>query len=472
MAEDPRMQETLAGEASPAPEGGLHALSPSEALEELRGLSAAGQLAPPQKPVDEVFALVGRMLGQYRVLSKLGHGGMGQVFKAHDTHLDREVALKVVFCGPLDDAKTAERFNREALSLAKLNHSNLLHVHNVAVEDSLHYFAMELLPGETFNALLRRRKRLPPEDLLPYVAQILSALQYIHGQGITHRDIKGGNIMLCGERVVLMDFGLAKDEQHGGLTTVGSVMGTPQYMAPEQAEGLTYGPRTDLYSLGVVMYEALAGELPFKGKSAFALIRQHMETPPPPLLEKVKGLDPRLARLVHKCLEKDPAHRYPDARSLALDLLDIFPLPELEQLTRAPALRPTMVATHKWVGMNSNATTVPAAATVPPTLRARRTTAWVWMTGGFVGALLLALVLWQVLKARRLRSATHAVPLEGLVGPTERAPRLMEFQSGQTPQEWTYVLEVPAPDGAWQRETLVGREAFRKRFPALAGQAP
>jgi len=283
---------------------------------------------PPRPPQD----LAGRKLGQYTILEKIGQGGMGLVFKAFDTALERTVALKVLICSALDDPKQAERFMREARSLARLSHPNLLPVYNVGREGDCHYFAMELLEGETLSFALRRRGRMPPEELLRHLGQILSALHYIHLQGILHRDVKSGNIMLCPRRAVLMDFGLAKDESLAGLTTIGAVLGTPDYMPPETAQGLASGPPTDIYSLGVVMYEALAGTLPFSGRSAFAIIRQHMEVPPPPLAEALPEINPELARIVHQCLAKQPAERFPHCPALAAALVKLLPTPELSAL--------------------------------------------------------------------------------------------------------------------------------------------
>ncbi|MCY3020207.1 MAG: serine/threonine-protein kinase, partial [Planctomycetota bacterium] len=187
---------------------------------------------PPQDHGPEALIQPGRTLGHFTILEKIGQGGMGTVFKAFDTALERPVALKVLLSSALDDPKHAERFLREARSLARLSHPNLVHVYNVGIEGDYHYFAMELLEGETLSAGIRRRQRISAQELLPYLGQILAALYEVHQQGITHRDIKSGNIMLCSRRAVLMDFGLAKDEGLSGLTSVGAVLGTPDYMSP------------------------------------------------------------------------------------------------------------------------------------------------------------------------------------------------------------------------------------------------
>jgi tRNA A-37 threonylcarbamoyl transferase component Bud32 len=279
-------------------------------------------------------ALAGRTLGQYRILEKIGQGGMGSVFKAFDAMLERTVALKVLFSSVLDDAKHSERFLREARSLARLNHPNLVHVYNVGLENECYFFAMELVEGETLSAGIRRRRRIPVHELLPYLGQVLSALHYVHLQGITHRDIKSSNIMLSGKRAVLMDFGLAKDENFTGMTSVGAIVGTPDYMSPEAAEGTTAGPPTDIYSLGVVMYEALCGAVPFIGRSAMSIIRQHLDMPPPPIEAALPTIDPMMASIVHKCLAKKPEDRYVNCASLAADLLRLQNTPELAALAQ------------------------------------------------------------------------------------------------------------------------------------------
>ena len=302
--------------------------------------SADVPLSPaPGQPGQSLFPgsappLAGRTLGQYRILEKIGQGGMGSVFKAFDAMLERTVALKVLFSSVLDDSKHSERFLREARSLARLNHPNLVHVYNVGFENECYFFAMELVEGETLSSGIRRRRRIPVHELLPYIGQVLSALHYIHQQGITHRDIKSSNIMLSGKRAVLMDFGLAKDENFTGLTSVGAIVGTPDYMSPEGAEGTTAGAPTDIYSLGVVMYEALSGAVPFIGRSAMSIIRQHIDMPPPPIEAALPAIDPMMASIVHKCLSKKPQDRYPDCASLAADLLRLLNTPELAALAQ------------------------------------------------------------------------------------------------------------------------------------------
>ncbi|MBN1808485.1 MAG: serine/threonine protein kinase [Planctomycetes bacterium] len=278
--------------------------------------------------------LVGRALGQYEVRSKIGEGGMGAVYLAYDRSLEREVALKVLPPEFARDRQYVQRFEREAKSLARLRHPNLVHIYNVGSQDLVHYFAMEFVRGETLSEYMRKRGQLQEEEVLGLAAQILSALQAIHRLGITHRDIKAANIMIDGPgHAVLMDFGLAKDRQDSsGLTTVGAVLGTPEYMAPEQAQGEEVSPATDMYSFGVLLYEMLAGRLPFVGNSVIATLRAHIEEAPPPLQKIRAGISKPMLRIVRKALAKTAEERYASAADMARDMYELNPSPELKEI--------------------------------------------------------------------------------------------------------------------------------------------
>ncbi|HHN47072.1 MAG TPA: serine/threonine protein kinase [Planctomycetes bacterium] len=276
--------------------------------------------------------LVGSRLGSYEIRTKLGEGGMGAVYLAHDASLEREVAIKVLPPEYARDGAYVQRFEREAKSLARLRHPNLIHIYTVGAQDDVHYFAMELIRGETLAEYMRKRGPLEEQEVLQLAAQILSALHSIHRLGIMHRDIKAANIMLDGPgHAVLMDFGLAKDRSESGLTTAGAVLGTPEYMAPEQAQGDEVSPATDIYSFGVLLYEMLAGRLPFLGEKVFAVLRAHIESPPPPLEKLRPGITRGLARIVYKALEKNPAKRYASAAEMARDMYELAPLPQLKE---------------------------------------------------------------------------------------------------------------------------------------------
>lgn len=277
--------------------------------------------------------LEGRTLGPYEIRSKLGQGGMGAVYCAYDPSLDREVAVKILPPEFARDRSYIERFEREARALARLRHPNLVHIYSVGEDNNIHYFAMEFIEGETLSEYMRRRGRLDVNEALRITSQILSALHAIHRLGITHRDIKAANIMIDrGGRAILMDFGLMKDRSQDGLTTVGTVIGTPEYMAPEQAEGAEVTPLSDIYSFGVLVYEMLAGRLPFIGTSIVGMLKAHVEEPPPNLAKIRSDLPPELVRCIHKALEKKPKDRYASLAYMARDLIEVYIDPALRDI--------------------------------------------------------------------------------------------------------------------------------------------
>lgn len=465
----------------PGPRGEANSEEPVSPDEALAALRSEGVLAPPPQQIHTPPPLEGRMLGQYRVLEKIGQGGMGAVFRAEDTKLNRIVALKIIHCGPLDDIKTAQRFQREAMCLARLSHPNLLHVYNVGSEDEWHYFAMELLEGTTLSQFLRLNKRLAVDDLFPLVGQILSALHYIHLQGITHRDIKCGNIMICGERAVLMDFGLAKDEQHTGLTSVGSVLGTPEYMAPEQAEGNSHGPPTDIYSMGVVMYEALAGKVPYHGRSAMAVIRKHLDEKPPDIRETFPDASPRLAETIRCCLAKSPAERYRDCSALAVDLVQIHSTTELKKLAAADRALETAIheaavgvtAPGSRIGEDSGPATANTQATLSvgseqaradPLTKApnqdSQRPAWLYAVLGFAAVSILWLLAWAVWPGSgKDRDKWDGQPLR--VEGSDEEFSLIGFKpdGDGDPAKWIY--EIRWRDGKTEK---ISDTEFRERF--------
>ena len=405
--------------------------------------------------------MTGRKLGQYTILEKIGQGGMGSVFKAMDTALERSVALKVLFVNPLDDAKQYERFMREARSLARLSHPHLLHVYNVGAEHDCHYFAMELLEGETFSAAIRRLKQIPVHELIPLIGQILSALQYVHEHGITHRDIKSGNLMWCNHRAVVMDFGLAKDEHSAGLTSIGVVLGTPDYMAPETAEGLSAGAPTDIYSLGVVMYESLTGRLPFSGRSAMSIIRQHMDVQPPPIETALPGIDPRMAAIVHQCLAKDPKGRYLNCAGLARALLNIQETPELSILAGVIPRAQSSVVHEKSAEMSAAATVLDTSRTVSAYSRTQKSevstglSAWVWMVVGFLGVLFIAFLVLAIKHVGKKHWTGRPVVWRGADGQPKKDLRLLEIHSDEPdPSKWHIDFEERQPDNTWKPLTI------------------
>jgi eukaryotic-like serine/threonine-protein kinase len=276
--------------------------------------------------------LPGTRLGPHEILAAIGKGGMGEVYRARDTRLDRIVAIKILPDHLADRADLRERFEREARTIASLNHPHICTIYDVGHQNGTDYLVMEYLEGETLAQRLQKGPP-PPEQVLQYAIQIADALDKAHRKGITHRDLKPGNIMLTKGGAKLLDFGLAKLTQppavsdatvstlpKGSITGEGSIIGTLQYMAPEQLEGGEVDARTDIFAFGAVVYEMATGKKAFEGKSQASLIAKILETDPPPMSSLQPMTPPALERIVKSCLAKDPDERWQSAADLARDL--------------------------------------------------------------------------------------------------------------------------------------------------------
>jgi serine/threonine protein kinase len=253
--------------------------------------------------------------GRYELKSRLAIGGMGEVWQAVDNVIERNVAIKILKEEYLGDKAFRERFRAEARHAALVNHEGIAGVYDFGEEEGSAYLVMELVPGEALSVILERERMLSAERILDIVAQTASALHAAHEAGLVHRDIKPGNLLITPDgRVKITDFGIARAADQVPLTATGQVMGTVQYLSPEQASGKTASPATDIYSLGVVAYEALAGRRPFTGESQVSIAMAHIKNPPPPLPESI----PLAVRnLVLSCLAKKPEQRPASAQHLA-----------------------------------------------------------------------------------------------------------------------------------------------------------
>jgi len=289
-------------------------------------------------------SLIGTVLGGFRLVEKVGEGGMGAVYKGYDESLDRHVAVKILPQRLAADETYVQRFMREARSVAKLHHPNLVHIYAVGEQDGLHYFAMEMIAGEPLSVLVARGGGLPIIDCVRILGQTMSALDKVHSLGIVHRDIKSANIMITpDDRAILMDFGLAKGGEYAeGVTSAGIVLGTPEYMSPEQALGEEATAQSDVYSLGVLFFEMLTGRLPFVGKSAIAVIRQHAETDAPAPSSVREGLPAQLDEVVLRAMAKDRSVRYANLPQMAAGLLKVGRTRELVDLAGAAGGGETM----------------------------------------------------------------------------------------------------------------------------------
>jgi len=290
--------------------------------------------APSSPPVpSRPSGIIGHTLKGYRVLAKIGEGGMGAVFRSLDEGLDREVAIKVLPPSLAREESFRTRFLREARALARVKHPNLVQIYTVAADKGLHFFAMEYVRGRTLGTRIARGPALTREEFLSVAGQVLAAIGAVHAAGVTHRDVKTANIMVeDGGRAVLMDLGLAKDQVSAGVTTEGMILGTPEYMPPEQAHGEPANARSDIYSFGVVLFEMAAGHVPFTGKSAIAVLRKQCDEAPPDLGELRPDLGPEISEAVRAAMEKDPAERPGSACELAKLLIRAGRTPELQAL--------------------------------------------------------------------------------------------------------------------------------------------
>ena len=274
----------------------------------------------------------GARLGPYEILGPIGAGGMGEVYRARDTRLDRTVAVKVLPQHMSDSQEVRQRFEREAKTISQLSHPHICALYDVGREGEIEYLVMEFLEGETLSVRLSKGP-LPLEQTLRFGVDIADALDKAHRQGIVHRDLKPGNVMLTKSGVKLLDFGLAKAiapaapqgtltslQTEQGLTQAGAIVGTLQYMPPEQLEGKDTDARTDLFALGAVLYEMATGKKAFSGTSQASLITAIMSSEPPPISSIQPTSPPALDRVIRTCLAKDPDERWQSARDLKREL--------------------------------------------------------------------------------------------------------------------------------------------------------
>jgi TolB-like protein/Flp pilus assembly protein TadD len=278
--------------------------------------------------------MIGKTLSRYKITGKLGEGGMGEVYRAEDTELDREVALKLLPADMADDAERLERFKREAKAVAALNHPNIVTIYNIEESDGIYFLTMELVEGDSLDKLIPA-EGMPLAKLFDVAIPMADALAVAHEKGIIHRDLKPANVMVSSDgRVKVLDFGLAKlaaapTGEDGelaematrtALTGEGMLMGTAPYMSPEQLDGRPVDQRTDLFSMGVVLYEMATGRRPFQGDTSAALVSSILRDQPEAITDVNEALPRHLARVVQHCLEKNPRDRYQSALDVRNEL--------------------------------------------------------------------------------------------------------------------------------------------------------
>lgn len=340
--------------------GGAGALGSSGPITQPLNASATPPAAQPARQSSETLpggaragGLTVRQVGRYVIQDRLGRGGMATVFKAHDPGIGRDVAIKFLHATLCEDDEYRARFLREARAAGGLSHPNIVTVHDVGEIEGRPYMAMELLDGEALSDVMESGKPLPVRDVVVMGIQLSRALDYAHAHGIVHRDIKPGNIVrLKGSQTIkVTDFGIAHMESTSSeqRTRVGDVLGTPQYMSPEQTQGEKLDGRSDLFSAGIVLYQMLTGQRPFLGDSLVALAMKIAKEDPPPIEKLRPDVPSALRRVVERCLAKTPDRRFQTGKELSDALARV--LGEIDAAARHKE-RPRIVPLRvKWAAM-------------------------------------------------------------------------------------------------------------------------
>jgi len=275
-----------------------------------------------QKELDQLSSrIIGQRLGEFEIKNEIGRGGTSVVYEAYQPSLKRIVALKVLWLPFIKDASLIERFHHEAEAIANLHHPGIVPIYALGREKELLYFAMEKIEGKTLDDILESKKDIPLDEAIKIIKQVARILSYAHQQGVIHRDIKPSNIMIDKiGRILVADFGLVRSKRWKKITSTQTVLGTPLYMSPEQAEGKETDARSDIYSLGVVFYQMLTKKVPFDADDTIAILRKVIDEDPPEPRRINKNIPKKLETIILKCLEKDPNRRYQTMGVLLRDL--------------------------------------------------------------------------------------------------------------------------------------------------------
>jgi serine/threonine protein kinase/Tol biopolymer transport system component len=402
----------------------------------------------------------GTKLGPYEIISPLGAGGMGEVYRARDTRLDRDVAIKVLLTNMASDPSLKQRLEREAKAVSKLSHPHICTLHDIGHQDGIDFIVMELVEGESLEQRLLKGP-LPADQVIRYAAQIADALAKAHKRGFTHRDLKPANIMLAKSGAKLMDFGLAKQAgpaplataltemtvDQAKLTSEGSIVGTFQYMAPEQLEGKEADARTDIFALGEVIYEMATGKPAFTGKSRASLIAAILTIDPPSIAELQPLAPVTLERVVRKCLAKDPDDRWQSASDLASEL--------------------------NWMLTGGSQTGVAA----PVIVRQKATARAIWIGVGLVLVLLAAYLGWQIGRGEHSTSPIH---LTVTLPPGKSLPNTSTKPIAISPDGSAVVYAASGEDrktqlylrrlGSFENTPIAGTEGARCPFFSPSGE--
>ena len=291
--------------------------------------------------------MIGRTISHYKIIEKLGEGGMGVIYLAEDTKLERKVAIKFLPHYISINSEERERFKIEAKAAAALNHPNIATVHAIEESEDEMFIVMEYIDGVELKDKIKSGP-LPIEEAINIATQIAEGLEVAHKNGIVHRDIKSQNIMITGDgKVKIMDFGLAKIKGGTQVTKIGTTIGTVAYMSPEQSRGQDVDHRTDIWSLGVVLYEMLTGQLPFKGDYEQAIIYSILNEEPESVIGLRTGVPVVIEKIINKCLQKDLSSRYKQADELLVELRQINKESDTRELLSTTGIKPVSQKTKK-----------------------------------------------------------------------------------------------------------------------------
>jgi len=311
-------------------------------------LSKSGGLSGEQGGVSQMptafLTMISALEGRYQVLKELGRGGMGIVFQAHDKQLNEQVALKIISPVLSNDPESLERLKREVSSARRISHPNIIRIYDIGETNGLHFVSMEFFPGQSLKEYIRNSGALSLIQGSHIVLQICEGLEAAHWQRIIHRDLKSQNILIDPTgNVKIIDFGLARSSYMEGMTATGLILGTPEYMSPEQVSGKKTDERADIYSFGIILYEIFTGKLPFRGESAISVGFQQIRDEPPRPRDVNPQIPEELERIILKALQKDPNKRYVSIRELRQDF---------EKLLQTAAPDSSRVSTTKPVSMD------------------------------------------------------------------------------------------------------------------------
>ncbi len=372
---------------------------------------------------DPLLAQVRVVLGgEYEIERECGRGGMAAVFKALDVSLRRPVALKVMLPAASNGGAVADRLRREARRAAALDHPNIVPIYQVGEAGGIHYIVMKFIEGRSLDAIVDDQGALPIAVVVAVLRAMASALAYAHERGTVHRDIKSSNILIDQEgRVYVSDFGLARAAEDSKVTPSGAVMGTPQFMSPEQCAGAAVGPQGDQYSLGIVAFQMLAGEAPFEASSVLAVVQHQYFTPPPDLRGVRPDVPDALLAIITRLVAKDPAHRFTNTSDL-VTALEVLPFHTEDQRVAKDILRRLARGYHVPIVETGQLPPLPdardsrAAAAVAP--RPALPQARVLVPLG-LGAAVLLMGAWFAVQATR---AENPAPVASAVAPPAPAP--------------------------------------------------